>query len=138
MRMTSTGGSAGQNPHPLGRAVNYDESKVFSRLQRRIDATQRNYQRALKQLQQLQQDAEEALLPDNPDLGFAPSQVGQALLPDNPDLGLAPSQVGQALPPGNPDLGFAPSQVGQALSPGNPDLGFAPSILDPAPAARLG
>jgi hypothetical protein len=35
----------------LRRAVNYDESKVFSRLQRRIDATQRNYQRALKQLQ---------------------------------------------------------------------------------------
>jgi len=38
----------------LGRAINYNESRVYGRLQRRIDSTQRNYQRALKDLQQLQ------------------------------------------------------------------------------------
>jgi hypothetical protein len=42
-----------ENLFPLGRAVSYDGSKVFARLQHRITATQRNYERALKDLQRL-------------------------------------------------------------------------------------
>jgi hypothetical protein len=42
-----------ENLFPLGRALNYDASKVFARLQHRITATQRNYERALKDLQRL-------------------------------------------------------------------------------------
>jgi len=38
----------------LGRAVNYNEGRVYGRLQRRIDSTQRNYHRALNDLNRLQ------------------------------------------------------------------------------------
>jgi len=38
----------------LAQAIDIDDSRVFSRLQRRIDSTQRNYQRAFKDLTQLQ------------------------------------------------------------------------------------
>ena len=48
--------SIAENPHPLGRALSYDGSKVFARLQHRITASQRNYERALKQLLHLQTD----------------------------------------------------------------------------------
>jgi hypothetical protein len=43
-----------ENLFPLGRAVSYEGSKVFARLQHRITATQRNYERALKDLLRLQ------------------------------------------------------------------------------------
>jgi len=46
--------SIAENLHPLGRTLNYDGSKVFARLQHRITATQRNFERALKDLQRLQ------------------------------------------------------------------------------------
>jgi hypothetical protein len=45
-----------ENTLELGRAVNYNESRVFSRLQSRITATQRNYERALKEVLRLQID----------------------------------------------------------------------------------
>lgn len=52
----SAPGYGNENIHPLGRALSYDSGKVFARLQHRITATQRNYERALKELQQLQAD----------------------------------------------------------------------------------
>ena len=55
-----------ENLHPLGRALNYDGSKVFARLQHRITATQRNYERALKELQRLQSDGPSTPPPAQP------------------------------------------------------------------------
>ena len=53
------------NEHPNGRVL-YFADRVFERLQRRIDATHRNYHRALKELQRLE-DAGRAEEPEPPE-----------------------------------------------------------------------
>ena len=54
--IVSSESSFDENLHPLGRALNYGGSKVFARLQHRITAIQRNFERALKGLKRLQSD----------------------------------------------------------------------------------
>src|ERR1035438_9126718 len=59
-----------------------DDSGHFARLQRRIDATQRNYRNALHELERLQADENETT---KPEIGSVP-EVAQALLPAAPGL----------------------------------------------------
>jgi hypothetical protein len=99
-----------------GRAVDCDQSVVFARLQRRVDSTQRNYLRALKELKQLQSEirvdpcSSVAITPDAvPAVGFVPSTAVRP--PDQPRL----SVVGiprTAQAPGLPLPPTAPPPVG--------------------------
>jgi hypothetical protein len=73
----SSESSFGENLHPLGRALNYDGSKVFARLQHRITATQRNYERALKDLQRRQPQPPTRLPAPQLDPVSAPSPAAQ-------------------------------------------------------------
>ena len=94
----------------------YHGDKVFDRLQRRLNSTYRNYDRALKQLQDLgaatapaTEDAQpQSNQPPTPEIGFVPQimqiLVGQALPP--------------ALPPANP--GDMPGPAG-SVPTGNDD-----------------
>jgi hypothetical protein len=70
-----------------------DDNDHFARLQRRTDATQRNYRNALHELDRLQ--AEEAVCPEppspptettKPEIGSVP-EVAQALVPEGRPLG---------------------------------------------------
>jgi hypothetical protein len=81
-----------------------DDSDHFARLQRRIDATQRNYRNALHELDHLR--AEEAVGPEppspptettKPEIGSVP-EVAQALVPAAPRLVSAGPQNEQPAP----------------------------------------
>ncbi len=95
----------------LARAVDCDDSIVLLRLQRRVDSTQRNYLRALKEIKQLQAERP---------IGFVPS----------PELGAADAAAPVRIPceseAGNPApaIGFVPSTARTAvysgLTPSNP------------------
>jgi len=130
--------SAGSFPDSfhLGRAVDYNSGHSFSRLQRRIDSTQRNFRHALQDLKHLQSDrptqqpvpkiqpASEAA-----PIGFVPSNLPQAqpepaaLLPPHHPIGVhrcssvaqiagsAPRAAAPTPPP--PSIGFIPSAVKQ-------------------------
>ncbi len=86
-----------EEPHPLGltfiRAREY-----LNRLQRRIDSTQRNYHRALKELQRLQPETP----PAPSEIGFVPS-LDLAPFPDPrpiaPDPPLLAPEVENLSPP---------------------------------------
>jgi hypothetical protein len=76
------------NKHPEGRVLFFGD-KVFDRLQRRVNAIHRNYDRALQKLQ----DLGAAATPPEP----APPQSNQQ---PTPEIGFVPEiLVGQALPP---------------------------------------
>jgi hypothetical protein len=69
-------------PYPLARAIDYEYGPGFTRLQSRINATQRNYERALKELKRLQEDRTKEQPPAKLDpgsagvsLGFVPSSL---------------------------------------------------------------
>ena len=99
--------SIADNLFPLGRTLNYDGSKVFARLQHRITATQRNYERALKELLRLQADRPPAQPPARPQP-----------LPVTPP---APTQIGfvsSSLPSRGQAPFFAPFAENGCLSPG--------------------
>jgi hypothetical protein len=51
--IVDTQSSFHENLHDLGRAVNCGDSKVLARLQVRVNATHRNYERSLKELMRL-------------------------------------------------------------------------------------
>ena len=88
---------------PEGRILDYGD-KVYDRLQRRINAIQRNYHRALAELKTLPVAGEQLESPQQPtsEIGFVP-QVGQALppaLPDTPPPAeTLPATPGKGSPP---------------------------------------
>jgi hypothetical protein len=85
------------NNHPEGRVLFFGD-KVFDRLQRRVNAIHRNYDRALKELQRLEA-AEPLGEPEQP-----PAQPYQNQQP-GPQIGFVPQiVVGQALPPAIPPV----------------------------------
>jgi hypothetical protein len=110
-----------ENTFELARALNHDASKVFARLQHRLTATQRNYERALKDLKRLQPDPppeiptakiEPVSAPPDPQIGFVPSIVAKSIVPS-------------PLPPASAHI-FNPSQIRQA----------SPSPISHCPAYR--
>jgi hypothetical protein len=119
-----------ENTLELGRAVNYNESRVFSRLQSRITATQRNYERALKEVQRLQidrpiQDPATKFQPVSA-LQSASAQIGFVLSPVPP-------------PPPNPPLPpaaaqFSPAPPATHASPAHPTTA---QLLSDPPATQL-
>ena len=88
------------NEHPNGRVLSFAD-RVFERLQRRIDATHRNYHRALKELQTLEVAQQPVERP-----------TAQPGAPATGIPGPAPSESNQQ--PG-PQIGFVP----QPLETGN-------------------
>jgi hypothetical protein len=102
------------NANPLGRAVNYEGGKPFDRLQRRIDCTQRNYQRARKDLESLQAD-----------------RVAPISEPQPAEPVAAPSPEPLPTP-----VGFVPSLPVAAPEPAA-RLGFVPSIATRKPPFDL-
>ena len=76
-----------------------NDSDHFARLQRRIDATQRNYRNALHELQRIQAEENETT---KPEIGSVP-EVAQALLPAAPRLVSASPKQAQS-----PDLSPQP------------------------------
>ncbi len=84
-------------PYPEGRIIEYGD-KVYDRVQRRINAIQRNYYRALEELKTLPTAGE--LQPDQPESNEQPApEIG--FVPQPPEFVMQPQveQVGQALPP---------------------------------------
>jgi hypothetical protein len=113
-----------ENLHPLGRALNYDGSKVFARLQHRITATQRNYERSLKELLRLQSDR--------------PTSQPPAQLQPLPVAQPAPSQIGfvsSSRPPRGQTPFFAPFAKNGCLSPGFSAPFAKNGCLSPRPAS---
>jgi hypothetical protein len=99
------------NKHPEGRVLFFGD-KVFDRLQRRVNAIHRNYDRALKELKSLEATATED------------AQVGQALPPANPeDAQAAPVQSNQQPAP---HIGFVPPTHGITPQPGPVELAASP------------
>jgi len=81
--------TASSTDYPEGLLIDCGD-KFYDRIQRRINSIQRNYLRALKELESLQPIAEEELIPE---IGFVPYP------PDNQVEHQVENQVGQALPP---------------------------------------
>jgi hypothetical protein len=80
-----------------------DDSDHFTRLQRRIDSTQRNYRNALHELQRLQPEAPSPDPDHNPapqnqpvstPNGFVPQPSPQDLVPTPPTSSKPPTQAG--------------------------------------------
>jgi len=102
----------------LGRAFEH-ESRDFGRLQRRIDATQRNYRDALKQLKQIQSDKPQPVAdplpapkPPQSEIGFVPSPEPEAQ-PADPSTSIAVHTA--------PRIGFVPSpRPARVASPRDP------------------
>jgi hypothetical protein len=109
-----------ENTNPLGRAANYQGGKPFDRLQRRIDCTLRNLQRALKDLKSLQSDRGPSVPEPQPS--------------DPADTAPNPPDDAPALPA---PLGFVPSTPSAAPEPAAP-LGFVPSIAPRKPPTSVG
>jgi len=99
-------------PNREGRVIDFGDM-VYDRLQRRINSIQRNYLRALKELQNLEKaEAAAAQPPEAPvetesnqqpiiGIGFVPET--SETQPDQPaQVPGQPVQVGQALPPATP------------------------------------
>jgi hypothetical protein len=127
-----TESSFSSNKHPEGRVLFFGD-KVFDRLQRRVNAIHRNYDRALKDLQDLgaapatedaQPPAPPAPLPEPPVVTPEPAQP-QSNQPLIHKTGFVPQiVVGQAVPPANPGdiLGFVPqsSEIAAQTGPARP------------------
>jgi hypothetical protein len=99
-------------PVPHASALN-SAAETLSRLQRRVDSTQRNYQRALRELESLQaarppdpQPAENAAIPEP-----LPQE-----LPSRETKPIQPAPRYPRLPPGHPD-----ERVIMIYDPDNPD-----------------
>ncbi len=123
----------------LGRAFDCND-RTFARLQRHLDSLQRNFQRALKELQRLQVDRPASQLhaqppaqpqplpatqPNPTQIGFVSSPVQ----PQSPDFAttqiLPPPSLTQlhAQPPAQPQpLPATPTQIGFVSSPVQPQL----------------
>jgi hypothetical protein len=99
------------NDHPLGRVLDRRHDK-FDRLQRRINSIQRNYLRALNELQKLEKTE------------AAADQVGQAVPPAIPADVPAPIQPQSNQQPAS-QIGFVPQSVVRPAP--------APSTEPPAP-----
>jgi hypothetical protein len=99
------------NDHPLGRVLDRRHDK-FDRLQRRINSIQRNYLRALNELQKLEKTE------------AAADQVGQALPPAIPADVPAPAPPQSNQQPAS-QIGFVPQSVVRPAP--------APSTEPPAP-----
>jgi len=109
----SAPGYGDENLLPLGRAANYMAGQTLARLQYRMHATQRNYERALKELGRLQPErpAEFPAAPVQPvslpaPLGFVPSttppQVARS--PFRPLPSARPAAPSPACAPTSPPL----------------------------------
>ena len=108
----------------LGRAFDARD-KTLSRLQRRLDSLQRNFQRALKELSRLQPDTPPALC----------GAGASACQPVSSPPPLAPSQIGFVSSPEPPALcgaGCQPAADCQSASPGYPPT---PPHIPTAPGA---
>jgi len=129
---------------PLGWGIDVDDSRVFARLQRRIDSTQRNYQRALKDLKQLQAERptpdplpekiEPASATDPiPAIGFVPSTVQETdeIVPRRAPLSITHNQLlaprGQSRPSPSSQSRSASHQHSSVSIPGQSVSMFIPS-----------
>jgi hypothetical protein len=87
------------NKHPEGRVLFFGD-KVFDRLQRRVNAIHRNYDRALKELQDLGAADQP---PEPPATGASEPVLPPSNQQPASQIGFVPEfLVGQALPPANP------------------------------------
>jgi hypothetical protein len=119
-----TKSSYDSNKHPIGRVL-YFGDRVFDRLQRRVDAINRNYHRALKELQNLEA-AEQPVEcptahPEAPATGVpAPIQSKSNQQP-GPQIGFVP-QFPEAAP--------QPASLGRIIDqPGTAPLHRTPNVL---------
>jgi hypothetical protein len=107
-----TKSSYDSNKHPIGRVL-YFGDRVFDRLQRRVDAINRNYHRALKELQTLEaaEQPKECAAPQ-------PEAPGGAGLPVCPVSSQSNQQPGPQIGfvPQFPEAAPQPGPVGQTLS----------------------
>jgi ABC-type transporter Mla subunit MlaD len=109
------------NDHALGRVLDRRNEK-FDRLQRRINSIQRNYLRALKELQNIEKTQSAA------------GQVGQALPPAIPDAVPVPIQPQSNQQP-NSEIGFVPTNA-PPPAPSPRPLAPNPRPLAPGPQFR--
>jgi hypothetical protein len=101
------------NKHPEGRVLFFGD-KVFDRLQRRVNAIHRNYDRALQELKSLE-DAPAPTEDAQPPAPTAPPPEPPATTPPEP----APPQLNQQ--PAH-EIGFVPQSLPQqAPPPGSPN-----------------
>ncbi len=101
VNMESQSDNSFSEDFPLGVALDADAQNSFPRLQRRIDSTQRNFQRALKDLTHLQSNRPtpqpiEKMGPAS-ELGFVPSNAPEAP-PIPAAIGFVPSLAPKASP----------------------------------------
>jgi len=103
-----------ENSHMLGKVTHYG-GEIFTRLQRRLDSVERNYHRALKELQRLQPDP--ALEETNPNSPSAPSgPAPETTAPEHPALEVTvPDPANQT--PGEPLATLSPSSAPPACPP---------------------
>jgi hypothetical protein len=103
------------NEHPIGRVL-YFGDRVFDRLQRRVDAINRNYHRALKELQRLEAAEQPVECPSGAGLQACPATTPEHSDPPATEVAApAPSQSNRQ--PG-PQIGFVPQTAGIAPQPG--------------------
>ena len=111
----------------LGLGFNYG-CEQFSRLQRRIDSTSRNYHRALKELHRLDSERRE---PDPP-----PGPASEASQPPDPRPP-APGPASEASQPPAPVSEASPPQPSETILRNEPNSGIARSPTPPpSPAPR--
>jgi hypothetical protein len=111
------------NDHALGRVLDRRHDK-FDRLQRRINSIQRNYLRALKELQNLEKTE------GAPVVGEPPAPDPRPPAPEPTPIQSKSNQQPIS------KIGFVLEQVGQALPPANPTPGPAtPPAEGPQPPA---
>jgi hypothetical protein len=105
------------NEHPIGRVL-YHGDRTFDRLQRRIDSVDRNYHRALKELQSLEAAEQPVESPATGVSSGAGLQACPVTIPEQPE----PPTTGAPAP--------ASSPLNQ--QPG-PQIGFVPQFAETAP-----
>ncbi|MEI9973230.1 MAG: hypothetical protein WDO73_15000 [Ignavibacteriota bacterium] len=83
----------------VGEAFRHN-ADAFSRLQRRVDATHRNYRNALHELQRLQAEEESLATPEeqtqNPENGFVPQPYPETPVQSSVDAALTPFSQGDS------------------------------------------
>jgi len=125
MDLDTTGKTLPPDPeHDLGLALDAENGLSFARLQRRIDSTQRNFQRALKDLNQLQSNRPAA--PPVPKI-----EPARETVPQPAAIGFVPSSapVPAASAPSPAPIPTPYSSLPAA------QIGFVPSPAVPVPAA---
>ena len=129
-----TKSSYDSNKHPIGRVL-YFGDRVFDRLQRRVDAINRNYHRALKELQSLEaagQPVERPATGVPSGAGFPACPVKVSEQPGPPATEIAAHTQSKSNQQHGPQIGFVPQSAEASPQPGP-----AGRIMDPPGAAPL-